>query len=294
MKHWFLFLPLILLYCLTACNHGFDADIEAIKKTPVPTNLLVSAFFSEVPNEGASTIDAGISQLAGVAGSSKWSAYRSEKYKDNPDVVCVDVEVKCLSDKVNHTAKFQWLLNRKTEHYELLGFEVDGKKQSSIDAIMALRFGVLPQDGNETPPKQSVLTSQSSISPPTTLDEVKTFLEGWSESQSNKDLNKYLTLYSSDFQGIKRTKSGKSTTYNFQQWAKDRSKMYATASNLSVSVADIKITTAEDSTGVITVEFLQAYSSDKYSDRGRKLMRLKRDEGELKIVFEEMLYSIEN
>ena len=98
------FLMLVLVSCLLSCKPSYDADVSAIKSSFVPTNLLVSAFFSEVPNLGTNTIEAGIAQLAGVAGSAKWEAYRTEKYKDNPDVVCVAVEVKCVSDKGNHTA----------------------------------------------------------------------------------------------------------------------------------------------------------------------------------------------
>jgi hypothetical protein len=163
-------LLLVLACCISACKPNFDADIDAIKKSAVPTNLLVSAFFAEVPNTGANTIDAGITQLAGVAGSVKWEAYRAEKYKDNPDVVCVAVEVKSVSDKGNHTFKFQWLLNRKSTQNELISFDVDGKKQSPIDAIMALRFGVVSQDGNETiqpkadePPKATLSTKSRVI-----------------------------------------------------------------------------------------------------------------------------------
>jgi hypothetical protein len=137
-----LFLTLFTCF-ISACKPSFDADIDAIKSSSVPTNLLVSAFFAEVPNLGANTIDAGIAQLAGVAGSAQWEAYRTEKYKDNPDVVCVAVEVKCVSDKGNHTAKFQWLLNRSTKQNELVYFDVDGKKKSMMDAIMALKFGSL-------------------------------------------------------------------------------------------------------------------------------------------------------
>ena len=137
------FLLLAAISCFFACKPSFDADIETIKNSPVPTNLLVSAFFAEVPNVGANTIDAGIAQLAGVAGSAKWEAYLAEKYKDNPDVVCVAVEVKSVSDKGNHTAKFQWLLNKKTKQSELIYFDVDGKKKSMIDAVMALKLGVL-------------------------------------------------------------------------------------------------------------------------------------------------------
>ncbi len=137
------FIFTLLVFYLSACKPNFNADIETIKKSAVPTNLLVSAFFAEVPNLGANTIEAGIAQLAGVAGSAKWEAYRTEKYKDNPDVVCVAVEVKCVSDKGNHIAKFQWLLNRSTKQNELVHFDVDGKKKSMMDAIMALKLGSL-------------------------------------------------------------------------------------------------------------------------------------------------------
>lgn len=123
------------------------------------------------------------------------------------------------------------------------------------------------------------------------FDEVQAFLKKWSELQSNRDVSGYLALYSTDFTGVKRTASGKTTTYNFQKWAEDRGKMYQKAKSLSVVAEEVKISGTDETTGITTVEFMQYYTSEKYSDKGRKIIKMQREGSDIKIIFEELLFS---
>jgi len=123
-------------------------------------------------------------------------------------------------------------------------------------------------------------------------EEVKLFVENWATLQTNKAIDAYTNLYSTDFQGIKKTKTGKTTYFNFSDWMNDRRKMYSTAKNLFISAYDIKVVSFNEATGNTKVQFTQYYSSEKYSDEGMKLMELNRDDsGEIKILKEEMVYS---
>jgi hypothetical protein len=145
-----------------------------------------------------------------------------------------------------------------------------------------------------TTSKAAEVPQQVQKSKAPSLDEVQTFLKKWSELQSNKDVSGYLALYATEFTGIKRTTSGKTTNYNFQEWAQDRGKMYEKAKSLSVVAEDVKVTATDETAGVTTFEFMQYYTSEKYCDKGRKVIKIKRDGNDLKIIHEELLFSQKN
>jgi len=123
-------------------------------------------------------------------------------------------------------------------------------------------------------------------------EEVKVFIENWANVQTNKALDSYTSLYSSEFQGIKKTKTGKTTFYNYSEWINDRRKMYSSAKNLVLSAYDVKVVSFDPNTGNTKVQFTQFYSSENYQDEGLKVMELIRDHsGSIKILKEEMVYS---
>lgn len=108
-------------------------------------------------------------------------------------------------------------------------------------------------------------------------EEVKIFVKNWTTLQTNKAIDAYTNLYSADFQGIKKSKTGKTTYFNYSEWMNDRRKMYSTAKNLFISSYDIKVVSFNESSGNTKVQFTQYYSSDNYSDEGIKVMELSRD-----------------
>lgn len=123
-------------------------------------------------------------------------------------------------------------------------------------------------------------------------EEVKIFIENWATIQTNKAIDSYIKLYSPDFQGIKKTKTGKTTYYNYVEWINDRTKMYSSAKNLLLSAYDIKVVSFNEATGNTRVQFTQFYSSENYQDEGMKVMELSRDDsGNIRILKEEMVYS---
>lgn len=123
-------------------------------------------------------------------------------------------------------------------------------------------------------------------------EEVKIFIENWATIQTNKAIDSYIKLYSPDFQGIKKTKTGKTTYYNYVEWINDRTKMYSSAKNLLLSAYDIKVVSFNETTGNTRVQFTQFYSSENYQDEGMKVMELSRDDsGNIRILKEEMVYS---
>lgn len=127
---------------------------------------------------------------------------------------------------------------------------------------------------------------------PINKQEIEEFVRNWATYQSNKMIPEYTSMYDLTFQGIKRTKSGKTTYLNYSEWISDRTKMYNQATNLNVTTGTINISNINESQGTAEVSFKQYYSSDKYSDEGQKIMKLKKDgNNNLKITFEELIYS---
>lgn len=122
--------------------------------------------------------------------------------------------------------------------------------------------------------------------------EAAIFINNWCSVQSNKEMGQYANLYAPDFQGIKRTKSGKTHYYNCSEWLSDRSKLYKRVRYLSVTADNIAVKDFDSGSQLTTVQFTQRYSSDRYNDQGTKLVKLRKAvDGSIRIANEEMLSS---
>lgn len=137
--------------------------------------------------------------------------------------------------------------------------------------------------------KPNIKKQNDPISDQLTITEVENFILKWCSYQTNYNIQAYLNCYSPEFLGVKKTNSGKQYIYNYSDWSKDRTKMYQTAQDLNVSSEDLKIKSFSEKEGLTIIEFEQYYLSRKYSDHGRKIMKLKKNsDNEIKIYFEEL------
>jgi hypothetical protein len=130
--------------------------------------------------------------------------------------------------------------------------------------------------------------------------EVKGFVNEWASAQSDKNISKYILLYADDFHGVKRTKSGRTYDYNYSGWVADRTKMYSGNKYISVTVDKIKISNLNSPEGTAEVTFYQYFNSyqynttKSYSDEGQKVLKIRKEQnGDIKIFFEELVYSTE-
>jgi len=122
--------------------------------------------------------------------------------------------------------------------------------------------------------------------------EVLSFLDDWLKSQNNKNMATYSTFYGQNFQGIKRVKSGQTFYYTHDEWIKDRTKMYNSARNLTMTISDVRI--SNNAGNSARVNFTHGYSSNSYNDIGEKQMQIEKSEnGKICIVKEEMLSSFD-
>ncbi len=118
--------------------------------------------------------------------------------------------------------------------------------------------------------------------------EVKGFLKKWLTAQNSGSYSNYAVMYSNSFSGIKR--SGSSTSIlNHDAWLKDRKKMFN--KHMIVEAINPKINL---SGSTATVIFEQTWESGTYKDKGNKVLNLAFENGTLKIIREEMLFSKTN
>lgn len=130
-----------------------------------------------------------------------------------------------------------------------------------------------------------LLLTTSSFAAEITETDVKAFLVSWLTAQNTGSYSNYAAMYSDSFTGIRRTGSN---TYNFNRdsWLKDRKKMFK--KKMVVTAINPVIQRSETTA---TVKFEQTWASGAYRDKGDKLLYLVAENGKLKIMREEMLFS---
>lgn len=187
-------------------------------------------------------------------------------------------------------SKLKSLDRKKIYMYSIIGIAV-------IVIIILIRV-LISLDSDEVSSKNKetskVETTQPRKNTSINANEVIELINLWQIYQNSGNISGYLSLYSYDFQGIKRTKSGKTFYLNYSEWSADRTKMYSTAQSLYIGVTDIKITELDNANGTAKATFTQFYTSANYSDEGMKVLKVKKDDNDkLKIYFEELIYSID-
>ncbi|MBE9395643.1 TolC family protein [Pontibacterium sp. N1Y112] len=100
-------------------------------------------------------------------------------------------------------------------------------------------------------------------------------IDRWADAWRNKDVSTYLNQYTSDFPGNARAHS---------RWAKERSMRLQEPRYIELELDKTMI--QEQSADAAMVSFEQLYKSNLYNDRVRKVLRLKREQDEWKIVAE--------
>jgi hypothetical protein len=108
----------------------------------------------------------------------------------------------------------------------------------------------------------------------------------WLAAQNQRQFEAYAGLYADEFEGIKRTATGKETRLKLADWKADRKKMFTTK-NLTVEIYGEEY--GREKSGAITAIFYQLFRSGAYADQGLKILQLKKAaDGTMKIVHEEI------
>jgi adhesin transport system outer membrane protein len=109
--------------------------------------------------------------------------------------------------------------------------------------------------------------------------DIQQALNGWAAAWSAKDYPKYINFYSSHFQ----PEAGRSLT----QWMNERRARLGKPGEIRVDISDVKIEQGEKDKAV--TEFRQTYSSQDYRDIVPKRMDWAREDGQWKIMREQVL-----
>jgi len=86
-------------------------------------------------------------QLAGVEGKVEYKAFHPDKYKDNPDIVCIEVDVVRSPNSRYKNFKVQYLMNRRMQNMELGYCELNGKPVPLLEFGIALSDMLLESTG---------------------------------------------------------------------------------------------------------------------------------------------------
>ncbi len=116
--------------------------------------------------------------------------------------------------------------------------------------------------------------------------EVDALLNAWRSAQNSGDFAAYSALYAKRFTGVRR--SGERTVRLPREgWLKDRARMFRSPHQVVMSEPTISWLP----TGMAKVRFEQTWTSSSYSDRGEKELLLSREEGTVRVLYEELLRS---
>jgi lipopolysaccharide transport protein LptA len=105
--------------------------------------------------------------------------------------------------------------------------------------------------------------------------EVLAFLERWRSAWENKKLDAYMECYSRRFRSGGRDWKG---------WKDYKARLNRRYRFIRVEMEDVQVTANHEG---LRVSFIQNYQSDRYKDRGRKILHLVREDGQWKILREE-------
>jgi hypothetical protein len=116
------------------------------------------------------------------------------------------------------------------------------------------------------------LSSKNEIAPDNII---RTRLKSWVNAWQSRNIPLYLSFYSKDFKGLKRSRP---------KWEADRQQSLNNSSNISIKITDIK--TQKSNNMVIRVTFIQRYKSNTISDIGMKELAWATEDGNWKIIKE--------
>lgn len=135
---------------------------------------------------------------------------------------------------------------------------------------------------SNSPENTETIMSQTTTSPVTTqlqhVQNIVSRLGKWADAWSNRDISLYLSFYSVDFnptESISRT-----------VWVRQRANSLNGPANIRVSTSNMTTQILDD---WASVEFIQTYRSDIYSDTVKKILELKLENGNWSITSENQI-----
>jgi hypothetical protein len=117
-----------LLFTFACADLTQNKDIEKVKNSSLNLGELGIGFGLSNP----CVVGDIVKHITGLKGFVQWESFRPTGYENNPNVVCVQVDITRNLPK-NNLVKMQFLLNRETGFVEIKYLAIDSLKKSLTD-----------------------------------------------------------------------------------------------------------------------------------------------------------------
>ena len=183
-----------------------------------------------------------------------------------------EIKDKKQSKEINQSGEIENIeenevkINNKKEN--LVGSNKDSTNPNKAELSSLSKKNIKDIDGNKKIPKESLKRLND-------YDVVKSIINDWSTAWENKDVESYLSYYTSDY----------TSEYfdSHQLWKKDRENRIKNKSSIKILISNIDIEFNIEESEIAFVKFIQNYESDKYKDSVTKKITLIKENNNWKI-----------
>lgn len=139
-------------------------------------------------------------------------------------------------------------------------------------------------------PRQAEVPDEPQVQPDAmqiTKEEVEAFLHSWIAAWESKDIVRYSNHYGSYFAGSVYSHVSGHKSLTRRAWMTDKAEKFGRAVQIEVNFSDASYETDGDTVILLfTQDFTTSYGKEPYRDNGQKILLLRREDGELKIMNE--------
>ena len=186
-----------------------------------------------------------------------------------------EIKDKKQSKEINQSGEIENIeenevkINNKKEN--LVGSNKDSTNPNKAELSSLSKKNIKDIEGNKKIPKESLKRLND-------YDVVKSIINDWSTAWENKDVESYLSYYTSDY----------TSEYfdSHQLWKKDRENRIKNKSSIKILISNIDIEFNIEESEIAFVKFIQNYESDKYKDSVTKKITLIKENNNWKIANE--------
>ena len=183
-----------------------------------------------------------------------------------------EIKDKKQSKEINQSGEIENIeenevkINNKKEN--LVGSNKDSTNSNKAESSSLSKKNIKDIEGNKKIPKESLKRLND-------YDVVKSIINDWSTAWENKDVESYLSYYTSDY----------TSEYfdSHQLWKKDRENRIKNKSSIKILISNINIEFNIEESEIAFVKFIQNYESDKYKDSVTKKITLIKENNNWKI-----------
>ena len=183
-----------------------------------------------------------------------------------------EIKDKKQSKEINQSGEIENIeenevkINNKKEN--LVGSNKDSTNPNKAELSSLSKKNIKDIEENKKIPKESLKRLNY-------YDVVKSIINDWSTAWENKDVESYLSYYTSDY----------TSEYfdSHQLWKKDRENRIKNKSSIKILISNIDIEFNIEESEIAFVKFIQNYESDKYKDSVTKKITLIKENNNWKI-----------